>query len=81
MGLTATELRAIVRAEWTVESPSFTTQDDHIQLKTTPRPLDYHDKEYLRGSWSPGKGTGPIMSNEEVEALPDYSDAEEDLIR
>ena len=79
--LTAIELKAILRAERPVGTSSTTSPDSPIELKAIPRPSDSSIKAIkvnTRGSWSPGKGAGPIMSNEEFEALPDYSDVEND---
>ncbi|KAF3039239.1 hypothetical protein E8E11_001720 [Didymella keratinophila] len=78
MELTAIELKAILRAERLVKTPSTTSPDSPIELKAIPQPSDSSDKGYIRGSWSHGKGARPIMSNEEFEALPDYTDVEDD---
>jgi hypothetical protein len=63
--LTAIELKAILRAERPVKTPLATFPNSPIELKAISRPSD--------------SGKGPIMSNEEFEALPDYSDVEDDL--
>jgi hypothetical protein len=78
MDLTAVELKAILRAERAPKTPSSSTSGHAIELKAIPRPSSISDKENIRGSWSPGNGTGPTMSSEEFDALPDYSDVEDD---
>lgn len=76
--LTAIELKAILRAERRPETPSITSPDSSIELKAISLRLNGSGETNIRGSWSPGKGTGPIMSIEDFEALPDYSDVEDD---
>lgn len=79
MELTAVELKAILRAGCSVKSPSTTFLESPVEPKPIPWPSDFSDKENVCGSWTPGKGAGPIISNEEFEALPKYSDVDDDL--
>ncbi|KAF3046947.1 hypothetical protein E8E12_009076 [Didymella heteroderae] len=78
MELNAIQLKAILRAEHPPKAPSTTPSDYPLDFRANPRPSDSLDMKNIRGSWSPGKGTGPVMSSEEFEALPDYSDVEDD---
>jgi len=57
-----------------------------IELVSIKQPQALHDifteldsnKANDRILWSPGEGSGPIMSSAEFEALPDWSDVEDD---
>ncbi|KAH6625221.1 hypothetical protein C7974DRAFT_455128 [Boeremia exigua] len=59
---------------------------DSIELTTIQRPQapcevfsrSHLDTEYVSSLWSPGKGTGPIMSSDEFDALSDWSDGGSD---
>ncbi|KAJ4987675.1 hypothetical protein SVAN01_06842 [Stagonosporopsis vannaccii] len=55
-----------------------------VSIKQPQEPRDMvteydSDEEYVVGLWSPGKGSGPITSSIEVEAMPNQSDIEDDL--
>ncbi|KAF1927537.1 uncharacterized protein M421DRAFT_5826 [Didymella exigua CBS 183.55] len=83
--LTAEELKAILRAERPPMTPSDSSSNYAVEMKAIQWPFKLSgtssgssDKNFTRGPWSPGKGTGPIMSSEEFDALPDYSDVEDD---
>lgn len=86
IAMTTIELKAILRPQAPRETFSDSFPDNAIELKAITQPAGpsqtpsgYSTKENIRGSWSPGKGDGPIMSSEEFDALPDWSDVEDDL--
>lgn len=71
----------MLRAEQLFEAPSDSSLGYEIELNAIPRPDDpsktpsgFSNKENSSGSWCPGLGDGPIMSSEDFDALPEYSD-------
>ncbi|KAJ8108851.1 hypothetical protein OPT61_g7881 [Boeremia exigua] len=80
------ELHALPCDSASSHTPSL-VEDQAIELIAIKRPWALCeefsgpclDKENVPYGWSPGKGSGPIMSDDAFDALPDWSDGESEL--